>query len=195
MIDFKSLEPRGPIKPIPLVESDGLYLVDRGMMHDDALWQAPDNVVRKFCRSFRNTWGQIPSNDRARLLEYWNPRVETYPIPEIVLSDGQSKWGYYTASCREWGYQLDFDAVFVGYTKPKQLSNAIAHELGHALSHADGWFKQHACEAECGKECVACECRTFSYMAAWKFDPFLDLLPQRKRLTRRFYDAGKQRIR
>ena len=79
-----------------------------------------------------------------------------------------------------------FDVFSLDYAKPTSIVHVIAHELGHAISYPHGWYKQHECEADRGKECVACECRAYSYMAAWGFDPFLDWLPKRECLADRF---------
>ena len=82
-----------------------------------------------------------------------------------------------------------FDVNYVDYAKPNSIVHIIAHELGHAISYPHGWYEQHQCDADHGEECVACECRAFSYMAAWGFDPFFELLPKRKRMTDRFVSS------
>lgn len=187
MIEFDKLTPRaGPIAPSPLVPEDGLYLRDYGIWTGTALCLTPSRITKKFTRCFQEAWSQIPEQDRTTLTEFWNKPVtkEGQRSPTIVLNP-TNLLPYMKAACL-WGRELQFDGFVVDRDSSTSIVHIIAHELGHAISYPHGWYNQHECRANDGDECVACECRAYSYMAAWGFDPFHDRLPKRKSLVERF---------
>ncbi len=173
MIDYDTLVPRkGPTISTPLVPEDGLYLYDPGIWYRNALYLTPSPITRKFVRCFTKAWLQIPEQDRSTLRDFWKPRRPPVsganPSPMIQFSTVHLS-PCQMAGCRG-GHELLFDVHYVDYAKPTELVCIIAHELGHAISYPHGWYRQHRCVAESGEECVACECRACSYMAAWGFD-------------------------
>jgi hypothetical protein len=188
MIDFDKLKPcTGPTVPSPLVPEDGLYLDDYGIWDGTDLLLTPSRITKKFTRCFQKAWSQIPEQDRRTLKEFWgtDKPVEAGYRPKltIVLNSVNLPLNM-KAACRG-GYELLFNAFVVDRDSATSIVHAIAHELGHAISYPHGWYKQHECRAN-GEECVGCECRAYSYMAAWGFDPFHDWLPNRKSLVERF---------
>ena len=188
MIDFDKLTPRtGRIIPSPLVPEDGLYLYDLGIFWNSAMYLTPSRITRKFTQAFQKAWGQIRAQDRNTLREFWPKKpidAGRQPSPGILFNSPNLPKSD-QAACRG-GHELLFNAFVVDYSTPTSIVHFIAHELGHAISYPHGWYEQHECEAKRGDECVACECRAYSYMAAWGFDPFVDWLPKRKRLIDRF---------
>lgn len=165
----------GPSVPIPLVPSDGLYLWDRGFLIDKVLHSSPRRSVQKFVTAFEVVWKRIPDQDRTTLLDFWRAQPEKAHAPIIELNPTRMSPSL-LAACQG-GHQLKFAGHFVETAPPTSIAHAIAHELGHAISYPHDWYEQHECAAGTGRECVACECRALSYMAAWGFDPFHDLLP------------------
>lgn len=189
MIEFEKLVPRnGPIAPTPLIPEDGLCLSDRGIKRNSKLFVTPPPVARKFARCFQRAWRQIPNEDRKALIDFWRPKRHTEPktiyAPTIAF-DTVCISPFHRAECRG-GHELLFHPLEIDIAKPNDIVHVIAHELGHAISYPHGWYKQHKCKADDGGECVACECRAYSYMDAWGFDPFHGVLPKRKRLVERF---------
>lgn len=186
MIDFTKLKKRnGPTIPTPISEEDGLYLYDPGIWDGTALLVTPVAVTRKFVRCFKRAWNQIPDTDRATLKNYWQAKPSCSENPRIGIN--LAIVGRYQLAVCRWGHEIDFDVFAVDRLKPTELSHVIAHELGHAISHPHGWYLQHECVAVRGNECVPCECRAFSYMAAWGFDPFFNAFKKKGRtLIERF---------
>lgn len=176
----KGLSVRSTNKPVegttkyetPLVAEDGLYLYDPyfDLRDERFLESTKSSLTRKLVRCFRKAWRKIPDTDRRTLLDYWKE------WPSGTGSKRQPLIGFNmlarcdTAACGHLGRQLDFNALYVDYTEPAKLVCVIGHELGHAISWAHGWFRQHECLLPSGKVCIACECRACSYMAAWGFD-------------------------
>jgi hypothetical protein len=188
MISFYKL--RKPIAklpiPAPLVPDDGLYVCDFGILFNSKLLATPSGIIKKFTRSFTKVWMQVPEQDRQTLRGCWGPKQPPMPgMPSSPVIALTFPLGCYMAACKKLGFELLFDAWWVDRITPALLSNIIAHELGHAISCSHQWYEQHECAAIDGNECVACECRAFSYMAAWGFDPFYASLPKRKSLAER----------
>ena len=175
----------GPVVPIPLVPEDGLYLWDWGRLDltKTGLAITSARITNKFIRGFKTVWSRIPDMDRDTLTGYWrskrplNPEVK--PCPAIEFNSFCLPKTF-RASCGRGGLELLFDIWYLEFATPTSIVHTIAHELGHAISHPHGWYKQHECTSH-SDECIACECRAFSYMASWGFDPFHDLLPKQKR--------------
>lgn len=194
MIDFTKLKPRsnGPMLT-PILPEDGLFLFDPGIVYQSDLWETPPRLTRKFVRCFQATWQQLPETDRLTLKEFWKPRTSNIdqPSPQIAINLESAHVGTYGAYCHL-GMTIVFNVRSLDWSTPTQLKNLIAHELGHAISYPHGWYSQHDCSIVHGEsECVACECRAYSYMAAWGFDPFMGMLPKRKELRKRF-DAHRK---
>lgn len=190
MIDFETLQPRGegPTVPLPIVPDDGLYLYDPGIFRRLEFFVTPSNVTRQFIRCFQKVWNRLPEPDKGTLKTFWKPlRSDArggMPFP-VIGFNLMVMPRRLAAACRG-GHELNFDVFFVARSKPSAITHVIAHELAHAISYPHGWASQHECVANRGTDCVACECRAFSYMAAWGFDPFFDVLPKRKHLLDRF---------
>lgn len=155
-----------PVRETPIVAEDSLYL-----FHGNVRWDYLNRpqVIRKFVRSFQKAWMQIPDKDRQTLQEHWKSLQNGSGCTRSPLIGFDMLARCRTAACRG-GVQLDFNVHYVDGTKPRELVCVIAHELGHAISWAHGWFEQHECLSLRGVECVACECRASSYVAAWGFD-------------------------
>ena len=186
MIRVETLRPRtGAVVPLPIVPEDGLYLWDWGICDSgtEECYLTPSRIVKKLISGFQATWAKIPERDRDKLTDFWHSRLpprpgyDSKPSPAIELNSLCLK-PRYVAACRG-GRELLFSVDFLDRAKRPAICNTIAHELAHAISHAHGWFQQHDCTAHLG-ECLACECRAHSYMAAWGFDPFEDVLPKVK---------------
>jgi hypothetical protein len=175
---------KGPIVPIPIVPKDGLFLWDWGMRIPDqpGRFCTPKSITQKFVTCFDKAWEQIPESDRKTLTDHWKKIGGSdggRPIPFIDFNNPRLPISL-AAACGSLGAELFFSAVDTAARKPKSCVQVIAHELGHAISYAHGWDSQHQCKAFLG-ECVACECRAYSYMAAWGFDPFVETLPKAKK--------------
>ena len=180
MINLTKLKVRtGPTISTPIVEEEGLYLYDPGIWDGAKMLVTPTAITRKFVRCFQKVWSQIPEVDRLTLRDYWKPRATRSTSPRISFNLGVV--GPRQIAACQLGHHLDFDVFWVDRLKPRELSNVIAHELGHAISHPHGWYSQHECVASREQECVPCECRAFSYMAAWGFDPFFNVAARRDR--------------
>jgi len=190
MIDYDKLKPigSGESPRTPIVPEDGLYLFDPGIHHENALYQTPTRLTNKFVRAFRKVWGQLPESDRNTLKDYWQGRWRNHDTPKIAINlPCPHTVVPCKADCRGRGHELAFELRWIEWSTPSELAHLIAHELGHAISYPHGWMSQHKCETWDGlQQCVACECRAFSYMAAWGFDPFLETLPKGKTLMKRF---------
>lgn len=175
----------GPVVMTPLVEEDGLFLWDSGTFDRESkrIFLTPAAITRKFVRSFQSTWRQIPEQDRSTLTDFWQSRIPpqpgTRPRPAIEFISFRLRTSF-NAAYRTFANKLLFSAFWLNVSKSAQIRNIIAHVLGHAISHAHGWYDQHACTRG---ECVACECRAYSYMAAWGFDPFDGVLPKGRNLN------------
>jgi hypothetical protein len=179
----------------PVVEEDGLFLWDWGELIDShsKFRFATARFTNKFIKSFRKTWLRIPELDRNTLTDFWGSRNEREPnvrsFPHIEFHSF-SLPPTFAGACTGGGKELLFSVAYLQRKGSDYISNTIAHELGHALSHVHGWYKQHECQKQYG-ECVACEFRTYSYMAAWGFDPLEGVVPKRRtmflvdRLTQR----------
>ena len=174
----------GPVVLVPIVPEDGLYLFDWGISDRvrKVLLATPTRIINKLVGGFRATWAQVPERDRDTLTAFWNSRrplaPDRKPSPAIELNSFRLK-RWHQAACGSGGCELLFGVDFLDRAKRPAIRHTVAHELAHALSHAHGWFDQHECTAHTG-ECVACECRAFSCMAAWDFDPFEGDLPKVK---------------
>lgn len=166
----------------PIVEEDGLFLWDWGDLIDShsKLRFATARFTNKFVKAFQTTWFLIPERDRNVLTDYWKSKKkrgsDEKPIPAIELHSF-SLPPTLIAACGLAGFELLFSVAYLQRKRLAYISNTIAHELGHALSHIHGWFRQHNCQKHVG-ECVACEYRTYSYMAAWGFDPLEGVVPK-----------------
>jgi len=170
----------GIYTPIPIVPEDGLYLWDWGESgEDDKLVATSPAITRKFIRCYQQTWGQLPDRDRNALTGFWGSRTRPLdedggkPYPAIEFNSSCLP-NYFNASCKM-GRELLFSVRWLRIIKPKPaaIRHTIAHELGHAISYANKWQKQHDCMLmEGGRECPACEMQAWSYMASWGFDPF-----------------------
>lgn len=175
-----------------ILPQDGLYLWDWGNLDGDRLVPTPKKVTAKFVRAFVKTWARLPEADRETLLHYWHMndyRCERYrPEPRIEFNS-MSLPRHMAAGCGCEGYILLFSVRHVEEYKPFLLQHVIAHELGHAMSHAHGWSDRHECLMDRGGECTACECQAYSYMAHWEFDPFHGRLPAGDSLAERFSKA------
>lgn len=152
-------------------------------------FHTPTRIIRRFTSAFQKVWNQIRERDRIVLKELWKPARES-EVDGLwsciaVLDDLPTG---IAGICEPIGGQISFDIFFINEAKPSAVANVIAHELGHAISIPHGWMQQHRCSHQ--GDCVACECRAYSYMAAWGFDPFLNKLPKRKRLNHRFKAIG-----
>lgn len=158
-----------PPRETPIVAEDGLYLFTPRLFEGMYSYLKPRSVIGKFVRCFRKAWSQIPETDRRTLQDYWRSDTSGPGSRRVPLIGFNLLYRCQTACC-SWGYQLDFDASYVDYHTPKKLTCVIAHELGHAISFPHGWRAQHQCMGDKGVECVACECRASSYVAAWGFD-------------------------
>jgi hypothetical protein len=197
MIGFDQLKPhKGPTIPSPLVPEDGLYLYDPGIWFRSNRLLTPSTITKKFTRAFQKAWSQIPESDRKTLREFWGPsepiRPGVRPTPGIWLNSANLPIGL-SAACRG-GHELLFDVLVVDDDTPTSIVHIVAHELGHAISYPHGWHHQHECKADLGEECVPCEWRAYSYMAAWGFDPFHGWLPKRQNLVDRFTAFNRQSV-
>jgi hypothetical protein len=168
----------------PLVPEDGLYLWDWGKLIDShsKLRFATARFTNRFVKSFQKTWGQIPERDRNTLTDFWGSKKEREPtvrwLPAIEFHSF-SLPPTFAGACTVGGFELLFSVDYLQRKSSGYVSNTIAHELGHAMSHIHGWYRQHECKARFG-ECVACEFRTYSYMEAWGFDPLAGVIPKRR---------------
>ncbi len=158
-----------PPRETPIVAEDGLYLFAPYLFDGMYSYLKPRSVIAKFVRCFRKAWSQIPETDRRTLQDYWRSDTNGPGGMRRPLI-GFNLLAHCDTACCALGYQLDFNASYVDYTKPKTLVCVIAHELGHAISFPHGWSRQHECVGYGGVECVACECRASSYVAGWGFD-------------------------
>jgi hypothetical protein len=167
--------------PIPLVPEDGLYLWDWGWFIGGKRHPTPKKAIDKLVKAFPLTWMQIPERDRNTLTDHWHSKKPLKPgdkpSPGIELNSICLPPNC-RAACRGIGFELLFSFWYLLAAKPTAIRHTIAHELGHAISHAHHWWIRHECAAA-GKECLACECQAFSYMASWGFDPFYGLLPHK----------------
>lgn len=192
MIDYDKLKPRASGSPrTPIVLEDGLFLFDPGIFHESDLYETPKRLTNKFVRAFRKVWEQLPETDRHTMKGYWQGRRRNHDTPRIAINlPSPHTVVPCKAECRGMGHELAFELRWVDWSTPSELAHLIAHELGHAISYPHGWLSQHKCQTWNGAhECVACECRAFSYMAAWGFDPFLEVLPKGTTLMKRFKNS------
>lgn len=188
MIEFDKLRLREGTPPgLVLVPEDDMKLYDRGLTHLSKHFHTPSRIIRIFTKTFRKVWMQLPEKDRSTLKKLWEPTrtsvVEGYPSSVVLLGD--LKFSNSAGICEMRTGILWFDIQFLNDVKPTAIAHLIAHELGHAISIPHGWFDQHDCPHR-GEQCVPCEVRAYSYMAAWGFDPFFGRLPMRERLNDRF---------
>lgn len=175
-----------------LVEQDDIYVHDAKLYENNEVKDTPEKAIRKFIRSFRQVWETIPEADRMTLLSFWRSMPDCNPAsnPRIFVGIPWAHAGRIKAGCSG-GHEFGFDAMWIDLSSPLELRHLVAHELGHAISYPNGWYKQHVCNLVKGEECLACECQAFAYMASWGFDPFLGDLPSGKRLCERFWRARK----
>lgn len=176
-----------PLDVTAIVEEDGLHVMNCGAVGEVESAPVSRRTTRKFVNAFRKVWRRIPEQDRTTLLGFWRRRQDGEVCPRIVLGGVE-----HAALCRNKaacvnGRELYFDSWWVEVWKRATLCHVIAHELAHVICYPHGWYRQHECTAYHGNECVSCECRAYSYMAAWGFDPFHSMLPKpKKKLAERF---------
>ncbi len=138
-------------------------------------------IVRKFRRTFRRVWKKLPETDRSTLLKYWTSRRRNELVVRIAVAGAwHPHLKHRVAACAYRGFELIFHNDWIEHMPGSKLAAVVAHELGHSMSYAHGWSKQHKCLAMQGLECVACECRAQSYMAAWGYNPFFGKLFEKK---------------
>ena len=174
---------RDGIRHLVVPEID-LYAVDDGY-HTMDLWrrsQTPDEIINKFRTCFLNVWQQIPEGDRDTLVNHWglgSCRKHGSDSQDIIsltwklkvdsrLSFYEGKYAYALGQCKTSGLELWFSSWFIKHAVPGDLEFVIAHELGHAISFARGWFAQHPCDANIS-ECSECEVEANRYAAMWGF--------------------------
>lgn len=184
MISYDTLKPAIDSRLIPIVPEDALHFYDRGIHHKGNMLQVPDRITRKVVRCFQTTWLRIREKDRKTLVEHWQslktPGGRACPFIGFNLFRTPKNAAAAYREC-----EFTFALWYVDDATPTSLCHLIAHEIGHAMSYRHGWFQQHDHQYQ-SHECVACECRAYSYMAGWGFDPFLNWLPKRKHLIDRF---------
>ena len=175
----KKLELFTEVVRYPVLADLGLYAVVGGY-HTMNIWrqsQTPEEIMHKFAHCFRKVWEQMPGGDCGTLITYWGLRgsneSSTFSSDIISLewklkfhspySFYRGKYDYALGQCDLSGLHLYFSTWFIKRAGSGDLEYLIAHELGHAISFARGWFKHHACDDD-AVICTACECEADRYL-------------------------------
>ena len=180
------LEPFTGVVRYPVLADLGLHAVVGGY-HTMNIWrqsQTPEEIMHKFAHCFRKVWGQMPGADRDTLISHWRlgrrRRIGTFSSDIIMLewklkfysefSFYRGKYDYALGQCDPSGLHLYFSSCFIKRAGSGDLEYVVAHEMGHAISFARGWLKQHECQ-ESYLSCKVCEQEADRYAMSWGYDP------------------------
>lgn len=133
-------------EPIEIDGESGLYYAGEFGSHDE-----------RFVAAFRSTWCRIPSEDRSKMISWWqwwdgqlshqlselyrlSGRVGEMPhakrTPTIEVLDKHPSWGNAVAMSHHFGSGMSFRRVVVDVIPDQLLEVLIAHELGHCFLHS-----------------------------------------------------------